>query len=62
MAGKAHARGVQLQLIIDSTDNEGPKHRMIAAIYDTAEKHVTNEYGLFKHAWDTYYKQERWNI
>jgi len=49
-------------LIIDSTDNEGPKHRMIAAAYDSAEKHVTNEYGLFKQAWDTYYKQERWHL
>ena len=50
MTGKAHAPGMQLLLIIDSTDNEGAKHRMIAATYDTAEKHVTNEYGLFKHA------------
>jgi hypothetical protein len=35
---------------------------MIAAAYETAEKHVTNEYGLFKQAWATYYKQERWNV
>jgi hypothetical protein len=37
-------------VIIDSTYNKGTKHRMIAAAYETAEKHVTNEYGLFKQA------------
>ena len=49
-AGKVHAPGVHIPLIIDSTCNEGPNRRMIAATYDTAEKHFTNEYGLFNHA------------
>jgi hypothetical protein len=62
MAGKAHAPGVLTLLNIDSTDNEEPKHRMTAATYDTAEKHVTNEYGLFKHTLATYYRQGRRNL
>ena len=61
-AEKAHTPAVQILLIIDGTDNEGPKHRMITATYSTAEKHVTNEYGLFKHGSAIYYKQERQHL
>jgi len=54
----AHAPGVQILLIIDSTYNEGPKYRMIAATYNTDEKHVANEYGLFK-TWASHILQAR---